>query len=112
MSSKYHLKKRIFLNNDKDMCAYIIAIVEDTSSISNIDESSWKWGEITLKLSDCFRQISYDFNMCSKDDRKESLKKVRKIANTINAFKDALEQEAKSIKNREATWKKAKSAKA
>ena len=98
--TKYHVRKRIFLNRDLDMRAIAIGIVEDTRDISDDNEDAWKWGTIELTLGDCYRQVSYDFNLSSKENRANSLYKIRRIAEIVNAVRDAIELEAKSIDER------------
>ena len=99
-STKYHIRKRIFLNRDLDMRAFAIGIVEDTREISNDNEDAWKYGEIQLNLGDCYRHVSFDFNLDTKANRAASLYKIRRIALIVNAVRDALEIEAKSIDER------------
>lgn len=98
--TKYHVRKRIFLNRDLDMRAFAIGIVEDTSKIPIENENDWKWGEIQLNLGDCYRHVSFDFNMDTKKNRANSLYKIRRIAAIVNAVKEAIEAEAKSIAER------------
>jgi hypothetical protein len=106
--TKYHIKKRIFLNRDLDMRAIAIAIVEDTREIPNDNEDGWKYGTIELTLGDCYRQVSYDFNLSSKENRTNSLYKIRRIAAIVNAVRDAIETEAKSIDERKIVKQKEK----
>ncbi len=106
--AKYHVRKRIFLNRDLDMRAFAIGIVEDTREIQSDNEDGWKWGTIELTLGDCNRQISYDFNLSSKENRANSLYKIRRIAAIVNAVRDALEIEAKSIDERKIVKPKAR----
>lgn len=105
--AKYHVRKRIFLNRDLDMRAIAIGIVEDTREIPNENEDGWKWGTIELTLGDCYRQVSYDFNLSSKENRAKSLYKIRRIAAIVNAIRDAIEIEAKSIDERKIVKPKA-----
>lgn len=95
MSKKYHVKERMFLNEELDMPAFIIAIVEDTSEEQKKDD--FYYGEMTLTLSDCYRQVSYDFSLSGEESRKAALYKIRRIAKMVNAFHDALEKEAELI---------------
>ena len=106
--TKYHVRKRIFLNRDLDMRAFAVAIVEDTRGIPNENEDGWKWGTIELALSDCYRHVSFDFDLSSKEERAKSLYKIRRLAGIINAVREALELEAKSIDERKAPKPKAK----
>lgn len=106
--TKYYVRKRIFLNRNLDMRAFAIAIVEDTRHFPNETDSEWKWGEIQLNLGDCYRHVSFDFTMDTKTHRADSLYKIRKIAEIVNAVRDALELEAESINQRQADQPKIK----
>ena len=106
--TKYHVRKRIFLNRDLEMRAFVIAIVQDTREIPQADEDDWKWGRIELTLGDCNRHVSFDFDLSSKEDRANSLHKIRCLAETINQVREALEIEAKSIQARQTAKPKAK----
>jgi len=100
MSKKYHIQRREFLNRSVDMPAYAIAIVEDTREIAIDDVDSWKWGEIKLMFSDCYRSISFEFDLSSITERENSLHKIRVIAEVVNSFREALEIEAASVEER------------
>jgi hypothetical protein len=76
--TKYHVRKRLFLNSDLEMRAFAIGIVQDTRGIPNENEDDWKWGIIELTLADCYRQVSYDFNLSTKQNRRNSLFKIRR----------------------------------
>lgn len=102
MSKKFHVQERTFLNIIPGMRAYIIAVVEDTRDIPDCYEDGWKWGQIELKIADCFEEISLEFNMSSKEERRNSLHKIRKLAEVIASMRDAIEIEADSIEAREA----------
>ena len=106
--TKYYVRKRIFLNRDLDMRAFAIAIVEDTRGIPNENDNDWKYGEIQLNLGDCYRHVSFDFNMDTKENRAASLYKIRRIAEIVNAVRDALELEAESINQRQTDLPKVK----
>lgn len=97
--TKYHVRKRIFLNLDLDMRAFAIAIVEDTREIPD-SEDGWKMGEIQLNLGDCNRQVAFHFDMETRNDRRKSLYKIRRIASIVNAVRDAIETEVESIERR------------
>jgi hypothetical protein len=102
MSKKYHIQERAFLNKKIEMRAYIFGIVEDTRDIADCFEDGWKWGEIELKLADCFDEVSFDFNLSTKEERENSLYKIRTIAEIVNAVRDAIEIEASDKDAREA----------
>src|SRR5687768_16569773 len=101
MSKKYHVRERSFLNLKTDMRAYIIGVVEDTRDIPNFNEKEWKWGAIQLELADCHDDISYEFDLSTPEERENSLFKIRKLADVINAVKTAIETEAASIESRQ-----------
>jgi hypothetical protein len=98
----------MFLNRDLDMRAFAIGIVEDTSDIPNENEDGWKSGWIELVLADCYRHVSFDFNLRTAEDRADSLYKIRRIAQIVNAVHDAIEAECKSIGGRKITKTKPK----
>ena len=106
--TKYHVRKRLFLNRDLELRAFAIGIVEDTREIPDENEDGWKWGKIELGLGDCFRVVTFAFNMDTKKERADSLYKIRRIAEIVNAVRDALEIEAASIDRRKAPKPKAK----
>lgn len=105
--TKFHVRKRMFLNRDLNMRAYAIGIVEDTREIST-DNEDWKSGWIELVLADCYRHVSFDFNMRSAEERADSLYKIRRIAGIVNAVRDAIEAEAESISKRKIIKQKPK----
>jgi hypothetical protein len=95
--AKYRVRIRKFLNRDPQYPAFIIGIVEDTSSIPDDDvNQSWNWGGIQLDLGDCFRRVCFDFSMSTPDERANSLYKINQIAETINAVRSAIEKEVHS----------------
>ena len=104
--TKYHIRKRIFLNRFQDMPAFVIAIVEDTREIKEAEEK--RRGEIELSLADCTDRISFYFNLNSTQQRRNSLEKIRRLAETINDFRAALELEAESISKCRTSEKKPK----
>ncbi|HLM01234.1 MAG TPA: hypothetical protein VK400_09255 [Pyrinomonadaceae bacterium] len=103
--ARYHVRKRIFLNRDPERAAFVIGIVQDTRAIPDADEDGWKWGKIELTLGDCYRRVSFEFNMDTKEERSNTLYKIRRIAEIVNAVRDALEIEAESIDSRRGTPK-------
>lgn len=112
MATKYHLRKRVFLNRAKDMPAYVIAIVEDTSTFDDADDKCWKYGTIELRIADCVRSISLDFYMGDAASRSASLYKIRRLAEIVSKVRDAIEREAASIAARPKKKKPADKAKA
>lgn len=106
MSKKFHVKKRYFLNCDREMTAFVVGIVEDTREIPIEKENEWKWSKIELSLSDCNRKIYFSFDLSDAEERANSLYKIRHLAEVVNEVKDALEIEALSISKRRIPKKK------
>ena len=102
MSKKFHVQERAFLNKTPGMRAYVIGVVEDTRDIPDCYEDGWKWGQIELKIADCYEEISLEFNMSSREDRLNSLHKIRILSEVITSMRDAMVIEADSIEAREA----------
>ena len=103
--TKYHVRKRLFLNRDEEYPAFIIGVVENTSEIPN-DDDDWKWGTIELKIGDCYRHVSLDFDLATRKTRANSLSKINRIAAVVNAVRDAIQTEVDSINQRPPTKKK------
>ena len=99
-SSRYHVKRRQFLNEDPEMPAFIIGVVEDTSEIADEDDERWKWGTIVLDLADCSRTVSFDFAMCDEQERANSLRKITIIADVVNAVREGIAREVASRNSR------------
>jgi hypothetical protein len=78
--------------------AYILAEVEETT----IDDDPDSIAEVTLVLTDCTRQVSFDFPLWSVDDRRNSVHKARLLARELTRFADAVEVEARLISRRQA----------
>jgi len=102
---KYHVRKRLFLNRNEEYPAFIIGVVEDTSKIPT-DEDSWKWGIIELKMGDCYNHISFDLDLETHQKRANSLHKINRIAEVVNAVRDAIQAEVDSINKRPQIKKK------
>ena len=97
VTTRYHVRRREFLNEDPEMPGFIIGVVEDTHSISDEDpEDRRLWGTIVLDLADCARRVSFDFAMTDEVDRADSLRKINLIADVIIAVRDAIALEVES----------------
>src|SRR5688572_19356721 len=82
---------RAFLNSpDHHGGAYIRAIVPDSSRAKG--ESDYY--SPVLELADCSRQVSFSFDMHDGSARRNSLRKARRLAETLRRFAEALEAEA------------------
>ena|ERR1051326_5973351 len=98
---KYHVRRRLFLNRDSELPAFIIGVVEDTRDIpDDAPKQPWKCGTIILDMGDCYRRVSFSFDMATQRNRADSLYKIRRLAEVVNAVRDAIEIEAASINAR------------
>jgi hypothetical protein len=105
--TKYHVRRRQFLNRDPEYPAFIISVVEDTRGIADDDkDQSWNWGAIELTLGDCYRRVSFDFRMHTARERAASRSKINRIAEAISAVRDAIEIEVASRNKRPRTRRK------
>jgi len=94
-TTQYHVLRREFLNEDLSMPGFVIGIVQDTSAMTDQNES-WKYGTVILDFGDCYRRVSFDFDMSETEPRRQSLKKINLLAEVVNAVRDAIEKEVES----------------
>src|SRR5688500_19884481 len=97
--TRFHSKRREFLNEDEAMPGFVIGIVQDTSPIADENEA-WRYGTIILDFGDCYRRVSFSFDLSEEIPRRESLKKINIIAEVVNAVRDAIEKEVESSNSR------------
>jgi hypothetical protein len=93
--TRFHVKRREFLNEDEAMPAYVIGIVQDTSNIPDTNES-WQYGTVMLDLADCYHRVSFSFDLAEEYGRRDALRKINLIAEVVNAVRDAIEKEVES----------------
>jgi len=93
---RYHVRRREFLNENPEMPAYVIGIVQDTNDMPDDDSEQWKWGTAMLDFGDCTRRVSFDLDMSGPDERENTLHKVNLIAEVVNAVRDAIAREVDS----------------
>jgi hypothetical protein len=97
----YRVRVRRFLNVlGYSAGAYILATVEDSSKHQD-DEDRWPYVDIDLTLADCGRVVSFDFDLGSRGSRRNSLRKIDIMIDTLTAFREALKEEAKLAESRE-----------
>jgi hypothetical protein len=91
----YRLRVRKFLNRPGHHGgAYVLAEVEDSTHLEMDRNELQSWVNITLVLSDCSRMVSYDFNLETASERKNSLHKIDLLVETLSRFREAMYQEA------------------
>jgi hypothetical protein len=97
MAARLYLRR--FLNLPEHHAgAYILAEVQETALDDDVDTTA----EVTLVLTDCTRQVSFDFPLWGTDDRRNSVHKARLLARELTRFADAVEVEARLIDRRKA----------
>lgn len=113
MSKKYHVQKREFLNQFTTWRAYIIASVEDTSeAVRCCNEHDDVAGHVFFEIASCSEEIELHFSLSTAEDRDNSLYKANKLAEVVNAFRDAIEKEIAVISERQSTQQHARAASA
>jgi hypothetical protein len=95
-TTRYHVRRREFLNDDPELPAFIIAVVEDTRDLPDDPEDHWKWGTVVLDLADCSRRVSFDFDLNNATSRAHSLRKINLIAEVVNKVRNAIAVEVES----------------
>jgi len=95
--TKYYLRRRLFLNRDPELPAFVIGVVEDTRDVpDDAPEQPWRWGTVELCFGDCYRRVSFDFDLSSPEGRAAGLYKIRRLAEVVEAVREAIEVEAAS----------------
>src|SRR5260370_14298117 len=95
-TTRYHVRRREFLNEDTELTEFIIAVVEETRDRPDDPEEGWKYGTVVLDLADCFRRVSLDFDLNDSSARANSLRKINLIAEVVNEVRDAIAVEVES----------------
>jgi hypothetical protein len=103
MSKKYHVQKREFLNKYTNWRAYVIASVQDTSDATSCCEEHRNGSDVFFEIASCHDEIELHFSLATAEDRENSLYKANKLAEVVNAFRDAIEKEIDIINERQST---------
>lgn len=110
MSKKYHVQKREFLNLFPTWRAYVIASVEDSSDVATCCDDHRADSEVFFEIASCSNELELHFSLATAKDRENSLHKANKLAEVVNAFRDALEKEVGIINERQALQQHARAA--
>jgi hypothetical protein len=94
-TTRYHVLRREFLNDDLSMPGFVIGIVQDTSNMTD-ENQGWRFGTVILDFGDCYHRVSFSFDLSEPEPRRESLKKINVMAEVVNAVRDAIEKEVES----------------
>jgi len=97
---RYHVKRREFLNENPEKIGYVIGVVQDTRYIPDDDVEGWKWGCIVLDLCECYRRVSFEFDLSDAAERANSLLKINLIAEVVNSVREGIEKEVESRNQR------------
>lgn len=101
MSKKFHVQKREFLNLYTNWRAYLIATVQDTSEVTSCCEEHRSGSEVFFEIASCHDEIELHFSLATAEDRENSMHKANKLAEVVNAFRDAIEKEIGIINERQ-----------
>jgi hypothetical protein len=94
----YRVRIRKFLNlQGFNAGAYILAEVEDSSA----SDDDRPYVDVNLTLADCSRSVSFDFDIGSAPARRNSLRKLNVMIDSLLEFREALVAEAELAKRRE-----------
>jgi hypothetical protein len=96
ITTRYHVRRREFLNEDLAYGESVIAVVRDTRGLSAEEERAGNWGSTQLELSDGIDWISIVFEMSNCLERANSLRKINLLAEVINEVREAIELEVES----------------
>jgi len=110
MSKKYHVQRREFLNIFTTWRAYVIATVEDSSDSTSCCEEHRESSEVFFEIASCHDEIELHFSLATAKDRENSLYKANKLAEVVNAFRDAIEKEVGIINERQSIQQHARAA--
>ena len=101
MSKQYHVQRREFLNIFTTWRAYVIATVEDSSEMTSCCDDHRGNSEVFFQIASCHDEIELHFSLSTAEDRENSLHKANKLAEVVNAFRDAIEKEVGIINERQ-----------
>ncbi|MGH2753655.1 MAG: hypothetical protein ACRDLB_04415 [Actinomycetota bacterium] len=89
----YRVRIRRFLNlKGFSAGAYVLAEVQDSRTLG---EDERRWGpDIALTLADCSRAVSFDFDLSTAAQRRNSLRKVDIMVSALTESRAALAEEA------------------
>ena len=110
MSKKYHVQRREFLNIFTRWRAYVIATVEDSSDSTSCCEEHREGSEVFFEIASCHDEIELHFSLATAKDRENSMYKANKLAEVVNAFRDAIEKEVGIINDRQSIQQHARAA--
>ena len=86
-SNETHVQLRAFLNLvGMDLGAYILL---DEQKIRNLSNSCF-----SLKIADCNRTVTLEFNNMSEEDRVNSLYKIKQIETILHYIREKLEKDS------------------
>jgi len=81
-------RKRLFLNpTSTGHTSYILAEAESSRN------GEYRWGHYMLTIADCRRRIQLEFFLGTKRARRNSLRKINLLIDTLTLFRDALTNE-------------------
>ncbi|MGH2728973.1 MAG: hypothetical protein ACRDJI_00025 [Actinomycetota bacterium] len=96
----YRVRIRRFLNlTGFHAGAYVLAEVEDSTKHRK-GKHGWPYVHIDLTLADCSRTVSFDFDIESAAARRNSLRKIDILIETLTMFREGLVAETELASQR------------
>ncbi len=96
----YRVRIRRFLDGaEYHAGAYVLAVVEDSSTYS--DDEVGPFVDIGLTLPDCYRIVRFDFDLNTKSARRNSLRKIDLMMDALERFREALREEVRVAEGRD-----------
>jgi hypothetical protein len=84
--------------------------VEDSSDYTSCCEEHRESSEVFFEIASCHDEIELHFSLATAKDRENSLYKANKLAEVVNAFRDAIEKEVGIINERQSIQQHARAA--
>ena len=97
---KYRYKKRIFLNDDLESFAYVIAVVENSKHSGASAKCEESESGAKLIFESPYDKIAVDFKLEFPAQVKESITKIKALEAILKRFRKAVEKEARALKKR------------
>lgn len=97
---KYRYKKRIFLNDDFESFAYVIAVVENSKHGSDSAKCDESEGGAKLIVESPYDKVSVNFKLDFPAQVKDSITRIKALEAILKRFRKAVEKEAEARRQR------------
>ncbi len=97
---KYRYKKRLFLNDEFESFAYVIAVVENSKHGGASAKCEESEGGAQLIVESPYDKVLVNFKLGFPNQVKESITKIKALEAVLKRFRKAVEKEAEARKRR------------